>query len=53
MDWNIELRQRLNAELFSDHEITAKILDNYLSEKKITPENYDLRGCCHVLYKRS
>lgn len=48
MDWNIELRQRLNTELFSDHEITAEILDNYLSEKKITPENYDLQGA--VMY---
>lgn len=49
MDWNIELRQRLNSELFSDHETTAEILDSYLSDKKITPENYELS--CGILYK--
>lgn len=51
MDWNIELRQRLNAELFSDHETTAEILDSYLSDKKITPENYELSAA--VLYECS
>lgn len=51
MDWNIELRQRLNTELFSDHETTAEILDSYLSDKKITPENYELSDA--VLYMNS
>lgn len=51
MDWNIELRQRLNSEMFSDHEITAEILDNYLSDKKITPDDYDLSGA--VMYMNS
>ena len=50
-DWNIELRQRLNSELFSDHETTAEILEDYLSGQKITPENYELSGA--VMYKNS
>jgi len=44
MDWNIELRQHLNTELFSDHDTTAEILDNYLSDRKITPENYEIEN---------
>lgn len=49
IDWNIEFRQRLNSELFSDHETTADILENYLSDKKITPENYELSS--GILYE--
>ncbi len=51
IDWNIELRQRLNSELFSDHETTAEILEDYLSDRKITPENYEITGA--VIYKNS
>lgn len=42
MDWNIELRQRLHTELFSDHHAAAEILDDYLSTEKITYENYEI-----------
>lgn len=49
MEWNTDLRQRLHIELFSDHETTAEILDSYLSDKKITPENYELSNA--VLYE--
>lgn len=49
MDWNIELRQRLDSELFSDHDTTAEILEDYLSDRKITPENYELSSA--VLYE--
>lgn len=44
MDWNIELRQRLNTELFSDHDTAAEILDSYLFERKITHENYEIEN---------
>ena len=44
MDWNAELRQRLNSELFSDHHATAEILDDYLSTQKITYENYEIEN---------
>jgi hypothetical protein len=49
IDWNIEIRQRLNSELFSDHETTTEILEDYLSDRKITPENYEITGA--VMYK--
>lgn len=51
MDWNIELRQRLNVEQFCDHETIAEILHNYLSDKKITPDNYELSDA--VMYMNS
>lgn len=51
IDWNIELRQRLNSEPFSDYETIAEILENYLSDRKITPENYELSGA--VMYKNN
>ena len=51
MDWNIELRQRLNTELFSDHDTIAEILDSYLSDRKITPENYEIENA--IIYENA
>jgi hypothetical protein len=40
INWNIEIRKSLDIALLNSNASTSNILDDYLSDEKITPETY-------------
>lgn len=44
IDWNAEVRDKLNIELLESNPVTKDIIDGYLSAFKITPNSHEIES---------
>ena len=49
IDWNLEIRNKLDVETIKSYPVTEDLLDGYLSTKKLTEEDYEWENA--QLYK--
>ena len=53
IDWNMDLRKALNILMLESNPVTKDILDGYLSDEKITSENFEIENAKIFKYEEN